>query len=235
MDSVDLILSPAKMLKYAGYDTVCDVVFGLFILAWFLARHVAYLTVCWSVYYDVAEVMTFGCYSSSTGRMVSKKPPSGSRFSLSTVNGTVPDGGTEILTNIFQPYIAPGELVCYNKKMKYVFLVFLLALQGITILWFRLILRVAWRVLKGQGADDVRSDDEGDDEAEEVNDIVDIEPARPLQPIEQVVGVEEMNIKRKSSPASSRFSAVKSEQGSSTGIPVKKEILNRIGCETKTE
>lgn len=105
-------------------------------------------------------------------------------------------------------------------------------------LWFTMIIRVAYRVLKGQGADDSRSDDEDEDDAESDADV-DTEKsqhlldAEPPKPVEQVVGVEELNIKRKSSP-STRFSAVRKEQGSSSGIGVKKEILNRIGCEVKS-
>ncbi|KAJ3994204.1 TLC domain-containing protein [Lentinula boryana] len=40
----------------------------------------------------------------------------------------------------------------------------LLALEAIQMIWFAMIVRVAWRVVTGQGATDVRSDEEGDDD-----------------------------------------------------------------------
>ena len=184
--------------------------------------------------------MTFGCYDSKDGSYLSETPPPNSRFLIEAgSNGEVPPGGTEILTNVLQPYIAPGEPVCYNSRIMWVFMSLLVFLQGITVMWFVMILRVAWRVLKGQGADDSRSDDEGDDDEVDEFDMAAEEAqhlpeAEPLRPVEQVVGVEELHIKRKGSPASSRFSAVRKEQASSSGIGVKKEILNRIGCDTKS-
>jgi acyl-CoA-dependent ceramide synthase len=39
-------------------------------------------------------------------------------------------------------------------------------LQLLMAIWFVLIVRVAIRVLKGLGADDIRSDDEGEEDAE---------------------------------------------------------------------
>ena len=237
MDIVDVTLPAAKMLKYAGFERACDFAFGVFMISWVLARHIAYLAICWSVHFDTRAVMTFGCYDSITGERTSTTPPPDSRFVLEAgPDGSIPPGGTEIWTNIVQPYAYPGETVCYNNNMSHLFLALLLFLQGITILWFTMILRVAWRVVKGQGADEVRSDDEDDgaNTGEEL-DIEDIEPAKPLRPVEQVVGVEGLNIKRKSSPMSSRFSGVRKEQGSSTSIGVKKEILNRIGCDKPME
>ena len=244
MDVVDVVFPTAKLLKYAGWQTACDVAFGVFILSWFIARHVLYLTVCWSVYVDSPRVMTPGCYSSTTGQLTSSLPPTNDRFRETPgKDGTIPNGGTEIWTNVIQPYAYPGETVCYNERMQSLFLALLLFLQGITIMWFGMILRVAWRVLKGQGADDSRSDDEGEDENEEGTedtdfelDLEDVSLQRPLKPLEEVVGVEGLNIKRKTSPLSSRLTGVKKEgQGSSSGIGVKKEILNRIGCDKPME
>nr|OQO23731.1 hypothetical protein B0A51_09038 [Rachicladosporium sp. CCFEE 5018] len=42
MDSVDLIFSTAKILRYLDRQTACDIAFGLFVLTWFFARHVCY-------------------------------------------------------------------------------------------------------------------------------------------------------------------------------------------------
>ncbi|KAI7867981.1 TRAM/LAG1/CLN8 homology domain-containing protein [Spinellus fusiger] len=39
MDLADVFLSLAKILKYLGYSTLCDVVFGLFAVVWPVTRH----------------------------------------------------------------------------------------------------------------------------------------------------------------------------------------------------
>jgi len=43
----------------------------------------------------------------------------------------------------------------------------LIALQGILLVWFGMIVRVAWRVVSGNGAEDTRSDAEDEEEEEE--------------------------------------------------------------------
>lgn len=42
MDIVDVMLSSAKMLKYCGFSTLCDVMFVVFLFWWIMLRHVAY-------------------------------------------------------------------------------------------------------------------------------------------------------------------------------------------------
>jgi len=54
-----------------------------------------------------------------------------------------------------------------GNLMSYGFTGSLVAFQIIQMIWFTMICRVAWRVLTGKGAEDVRSDDEGDDPVEE--------------------------------------------------------------------
>ncbi|KAK5991241.1 Sphingosine N-acyltransferase-like protein FUM18 [Cladobotryum mycophilum] len=63
MDVVDLFLPVAKCLKYCGYKTLCDIAFGLFMVVWFVARHVIYLTVCWSIYAHSPQIMPNGCFT----------------------------------------------------------------------------------------------------------------------------------------------------------------------------
>lgn len=42
MDSVDIILITAKMLKYLGFSKVCDILFILFLISWIILRHGVY-------------------------------------------------------------------------------------------------------------------------------------------------------------------------------------------------
>jgi acyl-CoA-dependent ceramide synthase len=131
----------------------------VFVVVWLIARHGCYLTICWSVYAHVNEVtMPYGTYSLHETAYESGMV-SGVRLS--------PDGGEEVLRHIFQPYVDPGgPTVSFNAKIRWGFLGLLLCLQCITLLWFFMICRVVVKVLRGEGADDTRSDDEGEDEEE---------------------------------------------------------------------
>lgn len=229
MDAVDIALAIAKNLKYCGFQTVCDAMFGVFIVSWFLLRHVLYLMICWSVNFDIPREMTYGCYSSATGEYLSLLK-----------EGSSQPGGTETISELTKTYYAPGATVCYNWKIRYAFLSLLLALQGITVVWFVMIIRVAYRVLKGDGAAEPRSDDE--DEEEEAADIVVTEsaikqekrPASVAVPLEEEVGVEGLSFTRKSSTAAVRSRKPGAASSSLATISDKKDILNRIGCDTKS-
>lgn len=59
MDPSDIALNVAKMLKYAGWQTTCDLAFGLFMVSWLVTRHILYMRVVWSCIYDARKVMTF--------------------------------------------------------------------------------------------------------------------------------------------------------------------------------
>lgn len=221
------------MLNYTGFSTLCDLAFGAFILTWFAARHVLYLTICWSIVADVPSTMPYGCFSTVTGAKFSD------------------DGGNDILINVLQPFIDPDGPVCFNERTRIVFLGLLLFLQGITILWFVLICRVLMKVIRGHGAEDARSDDEGEDvedfEAEELSGekkdvLAQVQPAVasmaeiPQQPLEEYVGVESLNLKRRSSP---RYGNKSRKSGTTTGLALtghsdRKELLGRIGCDKPT-
>jgi acyl-CoA-dependent ceramide synthase len=84
----------------------------------------------------------------------------------STVTGDrlSPNGNDEILANIFKPFLDPAaETVSFNAKIRWLFLGLLLFLQCITITWFVMIVRVIMRIVRGEGATDVRSEDEDGD------------------------------------------------------------------------
>lgn len=70
MDVGDVLLSTAKMLKYAGYNTLCDYAFGLFLLCWVVCRHILYMFFTYSA-------MTYGvssegqsCYYQEDGTLI---------------------------------------------------------------------------------------------------------------------------------------------------------------------
>ena len=188
--------------------------------------------ICWSIYAHVPTLMPVGCYSSVTGARLST------------------DGGSDIASNILQSFLAPGDPVCFNDRIRVAFLSLLLVLQGITILWFAMIVRVAYKVVLGQPADDSRSDDEGaadeleehahdDDEAEQEGAAdadalaagrAQVPPGLTVAPpLELTVGVEDVHLPRR---VSMRY---RKSNAHSSGFPLaasdRKELLGRIGCD----
>lgn len=225
------------MLRYCGFQTACDVTFGIFIVTWFMARHVLYLAVCWSVYKDLPAEISYGCYDVNTG----------------VRTGDAND--FNMLGNVLHAFTSDDIPVCWNQRVTSGFLAGLLVLQGITILWFCMICRVAYGVLSGKAAEDSRSDDEGDDEdgEEEEEDVDDLHPidqirdfpektpelqmkeqpsTQPAQdaPYEEEVGVEELHFVRRSSPK--KGARMSKSRASGISLPGDhKELLGRIGCD----
>lgn len=149
MDVSDLFLPLAKVLKYLNWRKSCDVAFGVFMVTWFAARHVLYMCVCWSIYKHIPEEIQYGCYRGGDLDLKGPFP--------------VPND----FDHLTQPFRDPVGLVCWNDSIKWVFLGMLLALQCVLLVWFAMIVKVAWKVLSGEGADDTRSDDEDDEEEDE--------------------------------------------------------------------
>ena len=132
-----------------------------------------------------------------------------------------------------QPFLDPEGTVCFNNKIRLGFLGTLLALQVITIMWYVLIVRIAWRVVKGGNADDERSDD--DEEAVPIGELEEHKQglAEPL--LEEEVGVESLSFKNRGSPAWK----LRKGQASTSGVTLpghsdRKELLGRIGCDKTT-
>jgi Protein transporter of the TRAM (translocating chain-associating membrane) superfamily, longevity assurance factor len=129
MDSVDILLAAAKMLKYSGFSTACDYMFILFLVSWIILRHGVYNVLF---------------YHTWTKLGISMKD-------------------TECLVN-------PNAKRCWTQNIINIFLGLLGGLQILTLIWMYLILKVAYKVILGTGAEDVRSDDEDTDvEDEEEN------------------------------------------------------------------
>lgn len=213
------------MLKYMRYQVACDIAFVVFMVTWFVTRHVLYLLVCHSIYADIPKEITYGCYYGSNGHLRGPIEP--------------PDS----FAHLTQPFRDPEGLVCWNNGIKWAFLGMLLSLQVIMLLWFGMILRVAWKVVKGGEAEDSRSDDEGECSDKETDGNKGDEQGlkgkhagtifdRP--PLEEEVGVESVNLcgQRPMSPTRRYRKVV----GSATGVKLpghsdRKELLGRIGCD----
>ncbi|KAI0996341.1 hypothetical protein K3495_g11838 [Podosphaera aphanis] len=214
MDVVDIILPIAKCLKYLGFSTLCDFMFGIFMVVWFVARHVIYMMICWSVYIDLPANIKFGCYKGRNGAIAGPFPP--------------PDR----IGHLLEPFRNPEGIVCMNNSIKWGFLGALLLLQGITLIWFWMIVQVALRVLQGGQADDSRSDDEEDEDVI-MTDSEDTEP-----PLYEEIDTDSMTLKsRISSVRSNKFirkgaiSAISATGVNLPGHSDRKEYLGRIGCD----
>ncbi|KAI0385114.1 longevity assurance proteins LAG1/LAC1 [Hypomontagnella monticulosa] len=211
MDVVDLFLPLAKCLKYLGYSKLCDATFVVFMVSWFLARHVFYLMTCYSIYKDLPVIVPSGCFRGPNSNLTGPFP--------------MPDGWAHFL----EPFNEPEGTVCFTDDVRWWFLCCLLGLQAITIVWFFMIIQVAIRVIKGVGADDTRSDDE--EEEKEDNEATEYEEAEPL---EEEVGVEAIDLK-----GWERRTGVK-RGATSSGVSLpghsdRKELLGRIGCEKQVD
>lgn len=47
------------MIKYMGGALSCDIVFGLFMVGWFITRHILFILVIFSTYVDIPRYLTF--------------------------------------------------------------------------------------------------------------------------------------------------------------------------------
>lgn len=70
MDFVDITLSTAKILKYGGLQTICDVMFGFFMLSWIVLRHGCYNYVLWFSWAKARNIMNGYCNSSITSQKI---------------------------------------------------------------------------------------------------------------------------------------------------------------------
>lgn len=227
------------MLKYMKFRMACDIAFGVFLVVWFIARQVLYLLVCYSVYAHIPLEITYGCYWGSASNLQGPISP--------------PD----LFSHLFQPFRDPEGLICWDNKIKWAFLSVLIALQVILLIWFGMILRVAYKVLRGGEAEDSRSDDEleegndergetdphppeKDEEEEEEEDMSNEHEKDVLaaaievlpRPLEEEVGVEAINLSSSIKSSSSR--RFRKGGGTASGVTIpsdRKELLGRIGCD----
>jgi len=216
MDVVDLFFPAAKCLKYLGYTTICNIMFGLFMVTWVAARHVIYMIIVYSVYAHSDTVSPPGCYRGKMGSITGPFPP--------------PDKFGHLL----EPFTDPEGLICWTGKVKWGFLIALLFLQFLTLVWFSMIVKVALKVLQGGQADDTRSDDEDEDETnkgEKLETIEHLDRLGELQPFEEEIGVESLNLKGRRSRASQNRYRKSVSNASGVSIADRKQLLGRIGCD----
>ncbi|KAK5111720.1 hypothetical protein LTR85_011765 [Meristemomyces frigidus] len=220
MDVVDFIFPLAKILRYLSMQAACDAAFAAFVVFWLVSRHVAYNAILWSLYAQTTSVtLHYGLYSTKDSEMLSD------------------EAGTNMIDNLFQPILHPdAQYVSWNPRVRWMFIGLLLALQCITIGWFFMICRVVMKVLRGEGADDTRSDGE-DEEDEEVDDI----PAQPSEPLRAMpeperamrfIEVEATGEDFPHYPKRKGSGSKRKSKGISSGLNLgeHKDFLNRIGC-----
>ncbi|KAJ5176397.1 uncharacterized protein N7482_002274 [Penicillium canariense] len=142
MDIVDVLLPSAKILKYLKFQNACNVAFGVFMTVWFITRHVFYNMLWWSIYKNVPQQMSYGCYSGATAEMIST------------------NGYPDSFAYLFGPFRGLENPICMNRTIKWIFLSFLLSIQLLSIVWLGMIVRVAYGVVYRGNAEDTRSDEE---------------------------------------------------------------------------
>ncbi|ETW83829.1 hypothetical protein HETIRDRAFT_312589 [Heterobasidion irregulare TC 32-1] len=59
MDWCDITLTFAKTLRYLAFQKACDLAFIFFLISWFITRHVLFIKVILSTYWDLARIVPF--------------------------------------------------------------------------------------------------------------------------------------------------------------------------------
>jgi acyl-CoA-dependent ceramide synthase len=220
-----------------GYKTACDIAFGAFVLAWMVTRHVLYMMVCWSIYAYAPVDMAPGCYLTESSTNQPSFVPASNTSQFEAL------GGNNHWGNLLKAYNDRNGPICWNPSIRYYFLALLLTLQVFCCIWFGLIVEVVYKVLTGNGADDVRSDDEGDEEEVEQDQTRTIfnkattcaeSGMSAMTPKEEEVGVDALTFARLNGASQRRQTRRESSRASGISIPGhgdRKELLGRIGCD----
>ena len=197
----------AKMLKYLHYEAACNIMFGIFLATWLVARHGIYVNLCWSIYRDVPRVMPFACYSGETMELETD-PTKLSRW------------------RYFNPFFDQKGTICLDRNIKSIFLGLLLMLQVLSIVWFGMIIKVALGLLKGEGASDTRSgdEDEGEEDEDEEEECEVRSNSKPIQ---------STNGKAMASGSEVPLRQTRIFQRGGIRVPGsrdRKELIGRVGC-----
>ncbi|KAI0206151.1 longevity-assurance protein [Astrocystis sublimbata] len=213
MDIIELIFPLAKCLKYLGFTTICDVIFGIFMVTWLVTRHVFYLMVCWSVWSDSPGLMKAECWVGDASNLRGPLP--------------TPEGWSHIVAR----FRDPQGIICMTEGIRMCFLAYLLTLQAIMIPWSWAIVRVAVKVLRGDNAEDVRSDDEDEEDEVEEDEKVGFENEHMVEEVSaEVIDFDAWKRRQGIAQAASRSSGASISRHSD-----RKELLNRIGCERQID
>lgn len=127
-----------------GFENACNVAFAVFMGTWVVTRHFLYNVLWWSIYKNVPDAMPWGCYSGKTSELIST------------------DAYPDSFAYLFAPFRSLENPICMNRTIKWIFLSFLLSIQALSLVWFTMIVRVAYLVVAKGNAEDTRSDDEED-------------------------------------------------------------------------
>jgi acyl-CoA-dependent ceramide synthase len=111
-----------------------------------------YFRLLWSTERDTRFLIRDGCYSKGS----------------TTVEIW---GGSNSLMDYLRPFWDADAKRCWTGVTRNGFLILLGSLQVLTICWFIMIARIAWKVITGKGAEDTRSDDELDEEEAEAAEV----------------------------------------------------------------
>jgi acyl-CoA-dependent ceramide synthase len=180
--------------------------FGVFMVSWFVARHVCYMITLWGIYTYMPATIPVGCYQGSQNNLTGPTP--------------LPEHGW---SHTLEPFRNPSGTICHSDNVMWGFLGALGFLQVLTIFWFFLIVQVAIRVVQGIGADDIRSEDDGENTDEEENDSEEVDVG--IEPVVSKVWKNRTDLRRNTG----------SSGVSLPGHRDRKELLSRIGCEKQVE
>ncbi|KAH9219895.1 protein transporter of the TRAM superfamily, partial [Leptodontidium sp. 2 PMI_412] len=228
MDFVDILLPFAKLLRYLRYEMACNIAFGVFVVSWFITRHVLFLQLLWNTYKDVPgeRTMLYGCYNGATSQRIQHIPAQPDYFS-----------------HLLWPFQDLEGVICLNSEVKYIFLGMLFLLHTLSSIWFVMILKVIAGIFSGKSAEDIRSDDEGGQQEESpienLNPCTGVGSSTPasrfgssLDQLNPCTGdgkevndtlMEASNMSKRPEPATARRRLIVAEN--------RKELLSRIGCE----
>ncbi|KAF5630276.1 sphingosine n-acyltransferase lag1 [Fusarium sp. NRRL 52700] len=203
MDFNDLVFSIAKCLKYMKLQSLCDFMFGAFVVSWVLCRHIAFPMVCWSVYVHSLVITGPSCFVGSGKNIIGPQE--------------VPVDGYFYL---LEPLIYTNGRVCYDYTIMTLFVSGLLFLEALMLVWFVMIVKLVIRVLRGGNAEDTRSDNEEEEYEEDL-------------PIEVEVDAEKLQFPRKYASGGKSTSSVFQSARVTHISKDRKGCLDRIGCEQR--
>ena len=198
----------AKMLKYLKHETACNAIFGLFLAVWVVSRHMIYISLCFSIYRDVPGVMDYGCFSGATGLPV--------------------DPNTLGVWRYLEPFFDQNSTICLDKKIKWTFLGMLIAIQSLSLLWFSMIIKVAYQIISGGVGKDVRSSDEEESEDERV-----VEQSKLLDEKDTASSASGQASARDAAEARGGFFQRRRGRIRIPGSRERKDIIGRVGCKDK--
>lgn len=122
------------MLKYLGYpQALCDTFFGIFMVSWFVTRHVLFIVAIKTTIVDAPKLVNLH-WDPETGHYLSRG--SLNMFILCLV---------ALQVSVYLSVCPPGILI-FSKILQ--------------IMWFVTICGVAYKTVVGDGATDTRSDSE---------------------------------------------------------------------------